>query len=845
MKKIISGNIRISLLSENLLRIEERGHHGFEDRPTFLVMDRNWPEIHIEKCRRKNTLHIKTALYKVTIPEGCKNIKEVKIFDREGKKLLWEGEIPDRTTLPRENEKGDVYVLPDSRVIPPPWGGLPPPSGDCSLTSGWELDNDSVDIYIFVYNGDLRIFRRDFLKLTGKIPIPPLWSFGFWHSLYHPYRDKEALETIKKYREEGIPLDVFVVDTDWRVGGSTGYDIEKKYFPDMEKFFREAHDLNVKVVMNDHPGPRGMKPVEPEMLKYRYENLTSFLSWGLDTWWYDKNWYEYIEGPHTTIPREVWGQYLYWHIISHKRPGMRTFLLSMWSDHAASHRYPLWWTGDIHSTWDNLRDAIRDTLWFGEQCMPYVGQDLGGHIGDPDDELYVRFLQYGCLSPTARVHGSIGTKRYPWLYSKEAQKIVTEYIKLRYRLLPTIYSAARKAWEDGTPLLKHPYTIWPEYEKAKNYIEYILGEDLLVAPVYTQKGFERLDCKYLSYDGEKGIKGEYFPNPDLAGEPFQVKRDREISFPSWAGEPLETGGEGFSIRWSGKIRLPERGLYTFRTISSDGVRLWVEGKLLIDNWKSHRECYDTADIELEGGTDVPIKLEFYNRRGFWIIRLDWTTPGSRHKTPAHRLWIPPGEWQCLWTGEVYRGPKEIEVETPLSKTPIFARRGGIIMLSPEMNYTGEKPWKPVILEIFPTRKGSVKRTLYEDDGLTLEYQKGGYRKTVIEASWERGMVSVKIGEPEGYFRGAPSKRDWIVRVHLKNGEMPGEIFINSKKIEKENFSVINPERRENFEMPLKGKGAKPAEKAGPVVEIPLISDRFTKTFLRPQRGFLHLFLKFP
>ena len=295
--------------------------------------------------------------------------------------------------------------------------------------SGWELNNKAPDIYIFIYNKDLKLLKKEFLKLTGKIPLPPLWTFGFWNSRYHPYSDKEAIETIKKYRTKDIPLDVFVVDTDWRVGGSTGYDIEKKYFPNIEEFFKEAHNNNVKVVMNDHPGPRGMKPVEPAMLKYRYENLTEFISMGLDTWWYDKNWYEFIEGPVAEIPREVWGQYLYSEIISHKMPGMRTVLLSMWSDHPASHRYPLWWTGDIHSTWDNLRDGIKETLWFGEQSMPFVGQDLGGHIGDPDDELYVRFLQYGCLSPTARVHGSIGTKRYPWLYSKRNGKYCKKIYK--------------------------------------------------------------------------------------------------------------------------------------------------------------------------------------------------------------------------------------------------------------------------------------------------------------------------------------------------------------------------------------------------------------------------------
>ena len=248
---------------------------------------------------------------------------------------------------------------------------------------------------------------------------------------------------------------------------------------------------------------------------------------------------------------------------------------------------------------------------------------------------------------------------------------------------------------------------------------------------------------------------------------------------------------------TGILKVPEKGTYTFRTISSDGVRLWVDKKLLIDNWESHREAYDTADIELEGGTSVPIKLEFYNKKGFWIIRLDWSTPASRRRGNLHKLWIPPGEWEDLWTGEIQKGPKELEVNCPLHKIPLYAKRGSIILTGPEMSYSDEKPWNPVTAEIFPPLKGKVRKTLYEDDGTSLEYKNGGFKKTEITAEKRKDKISVKIGRPEGYFTGAKMSKTWIVKIHLREKEKIKEVFIDGKKTD--GFSVT--EKKDSW--PLK------------------------------------------
>ena len=191
--------------------------------------------------------------------------------------------------------------------------------------------------------------RKEFLRLTGPIPLVPLYALGFWDSRYHPYTEPEALGVIDHYRQAGIPLNVFVVDTDWHVGGSGGYDIEAKYFPDMPGFLASAHQRHGAGDVQRPPPAQRPGAAGPAMLKFRYDGLTGLLDKGLDFWWYDRNWGQIIDGPIAGLDREVWGQRLYTDTKAQLRPDQRPIMMSMPSDHPASHRYPIWWTGDINS----------------------------------------------------------------------------------------------------------------------------------------------------------------------------------------------------------------------------------------------------------------------------------------------------------------------------------------------------------------------------------------------------------------------------------------------------------------------------------------------------------------
>jgi alpha-glucosidase (family GH31 glycosyl hydrolase) len=150
----------------------------------------------------------------------------------------------------------------------------------------------------------------------------------------------------------------------------------------------------------------------------------------------------------------------------------------------AAHRFPIWWTGDTRATWNYLELGVRNAVNIGvRSLLPYISEDLGGHHDTPDPELYVRFVQFGALSPVCRLHCSYKLCRFPWMFGQDAEDITSEYIRLRYKLLPTLYSAAREAFDHGAPVVRRCDYYWPRHPEAASETQYVLGEDLLVAPI--------------------------------------------------------------------------------------------------------------------------------------------------------------------------------------------------------------------------------------------------------------------------------------------------------------------------------------------------------------------------
>ena len=204
------------------------------------------------------------------------------------------------------------------------------------------------------------------------------------------------------------------------------------------------------------------------------------------------------------------------------RPDARPFVLTR-AGYAGVQRYSAVWTGDNVASWDHLRLSIPMLLNLGVSGVPFVGADVGGFSGNPSPELYARWLQAAALTPFFRSHSEAGSNPHePYSFGEEFTKINRATVELRYRLLPYLYTLFEEHTRTGAPVMR---PLWFEYPgDQRTYTiegEYLVGRDLLVAPVLTESATKR---------------GVYFPAGDnwvdwWTGRTYEGGRDYEIEAP--------------------------------------------------------------------------------------------------------------------------------------------------------------------------------------------------------------------------------------------------------------------------------------------------------------------------
>jgi alpha-D-xyloside xylohydrolase len=163
------------------------------------------------------------------------------------------------------------------------------------------------------------------------------------------------------------------------------------------------------------------------------------------------------------------------------------------SGYVGSQRYPGTWAGDTRSTWEEMLGCLRGGLSAGFHGEAFWSADIGGFTGAaPNPELYIRWAQWGLLSPLSRFHGA-NCPREPWHFGETAVEVVRHYARLRYRLLPYLEQCAEAACREGLPILRHLHLEYPA-EPGTEHIDdqYLLGPDLLVAPVFAEGARERM-----------------------------------------------------------------------------------------------------------------------------------------------------------------------------------------------------------------------------------------------------------------------------------------------------------------------------------------------------------------
>jgi alpha-glucosidase (family GH31 glycosyl hydrolase) len=399
------------------------------------------------------------------------------------------------------------------------------------------------DGYLFGYGHDYAAAFADYRRLSGPPPLLPRRAFGVWFSRYHAYTEADYRERLlPAFRAERVPLDVLMVDTDFKAPHAwNGWNWRSSLFPDPRRFTKWAHDHGLDLGFNVHPSialgdPRfaaanaragGLIPfalgptvvdlatdppaaadpsftfdwADPRHTAAYFSLHEPFERDGVDFWWLDWCCEEArVQGliPDGTVSGDAWINHLY---AAHNRARG-----SRWPDLARAgasfedwtgdrpgpwgeQRSTIHFTGDAFSEWPVLDFESRFTVGEGNAGMPYVSHDIGGFQGGPlSDDLYVRWLQAGAFQPILRLHSSSGgdQRRLPWEYRGRARALGADALRLRESLVPYLYTLSRQAHDTGLPLTRGPYLRWPEEDDAYRFDrQYLLGDDLLVAPVGT------------------------------------------------------------------------------------------------------------------------------------------------------------------------------------------------------------------------------------------------------------------------------------------------------------------------------------------------------------------------
>ncbi|MGB8028165.1 MAG: TIM-barrel domain-containing protein [Terracidiphilus sp.] len=718
------GNTRFTVLTPQLIRMEWSADGKFEDHASFVFINRKLPVPKFVQSAATSThgpgeaLTITTSAltlrYSHSVAAGddghftANNLSIALTVD--GRQVAWHPGDSDP-----ENLMGTTRTLDTARG-----SKTEEPIGQGLVSrSGWVMVDDSTrplfdsadfrflegeksvwpwvmerpadekpgaysDWYFFGYGHDYKQALGDFVRVAGRIPLPPRFAFGVWWSRYWAYTDEQFDELARDFRENDTPLDVMVIDMDWHISdeqlmamgekdqagqklGWTGYTWNKVLFPDPDAFLKKLHEDGLKTTMNLHPAS-GIQPweqaypamaramgVDPATKKYipfdptdkkwatNYLNLVlhPLEKQGVDFWWLD--WQQWGTTALPGVNPTWWLNYV--HFTDQQREGKRPLLFHRWGG-LGNHRYEIGFSGDTISVWDSLAFQPWFTATAANVGYAYWSHDIGGHMpGAVDPELFTRWIQFGTFSPILRTHTTKNpdSERRIWAYPEPYSEVMRNAYQLREAMQPYLYTEARRTYDTGVAFFRPLYYDWPEEDAAytsKN--EYLFGDQMIVSPV-------------------------------------------------------------------------------------------------------------TAPADKISGLAI------------------------------EQVWLPKGEWIERPTDKHFAGPTTVERSFTIDQIPVYVRAGAIVPMQPAMLHTGEKPVDPLIVNVWPLKPGaSSSYSVYEDSGVSVQYQRGVFARTPIKAAEEGDTLRVEIGPVEGSYPGMLKTRGYELR--LPADWPPVSVTVNGKAV---------------------------------------------------------------
>ncbi len=384
-------------------------------------------------------------------------------------------------------------------------------SGIYSLMIG----DDDADIFVFL--GEPKDILNEYTSLTGKAPMPPLWSFGFWMSRITYFSEAEGREVTKKLRDNRIPCDVLHFDTGWfETDWRCDYQFSKTRFKDAAKMMADFKKIGIRTSLWQLPyfvpkntlfpeiiekglfvkDRKGNLPFEdavldfsnPAAVSWYQDKIAGLLRQGVSvikadfgeaapwdglyfsgrTGFYEHNLYPLRYNKAVSeITKQVNGESIIWG-------------RSAW---AGSQRYPVHWGGDPANTNTAMAATLRAGLSIGLCGFSFWAHDIGGFVNKKPEDIYRRWTPFGMFTSHTRSHGAPPTE--PWEYGEDFMNAFRLADEMRYELMPYIYAQAKDCTERGLPMLRALFIEYPG-DPGSWLIddEYLFGSDMLVAPLF-------------------------------------------------------------------------------------------------------------------------------------------------------------------------------------------------------------------------------------------------------------------------------------------------------------------------------------------------------------------------
>lgn len=413
----------------------------------------------------------------------------------------------------------------------------------------WQMQAHSQELdYYLIYGPQPVQILNTYTQLTGRMPLPPRWALGY-HQCRWSYESESVVQQLaQEFRDRRIPCDVIHLDIDY-MRGYRVFTWHPQRFPHPAQLLGDLAQQGFKTVAIVDPGvkyePEADYPIfdqgiaqdafvrdaagklfhgyvwpdkavfpdflKPEIRQWWGDCHRALTEVGVAGIWNDMNepaiddrpfgdggqkiWFplDAPQGPEPEGATHAETHNLYGQMMARAsaeglerlRPNQRSFVLTR-SGFAGIQRWSSVWMGDNHSLWDHLEMSLPMLGNMGLSGVAFVGCDIGGFAGNATAELFARWMQVGILYPLMRAHSALSTAQHePWVFGERVESICREYIQLRYRLLPYLYSLFWQAATTGAPILRPLVYEFPDDPRTYTlHDQVLLGPSLMAAPIY-------------------------------------------------------------------------------------------------------------------------------------------------------------------------------------------------------------------------------------------------------------------------------------------------------------------------------------------------------------------------